>query len=247
MSDHVYSPYLCAIFQYEHSLQPINLTNDDLKIQVKQIYDWWEKKSVKWHDGQNHQVSCSDDFSGWLSHEQALQIIADYQTCSTDFHWEVFSRFLFKGTRSRNFPGGPVVDSGLPLQGEQVPSLVPHDPTFLVAWPKNLKIKEKGQSWPTSWTMSVFWWASSPSYFHILFSVLSQDLVAQTVRVIEAVPWGRHNTGLGCCALLQGTVLNQRRNPHLLHRRWILHHLSCQRSPHRRGGNNSNNRIFIWP
>lgn len=39
LSDHFYSSYLCAIFQYEYSLQPINLTYDDLKIQVKQIYD----------------------------------------------------------------------------------------------------------------------------------------------------------------------------------------------------------------
>ena len=109
MSDHFYSSYLCAIFQYEYSLQPINLTNDDLKMQVKQIHDWWEKKSVKWHNGQNRQVSCSDEFSGWLSHEQALQIIADYQTCSTDFHWEVLSRLIFKGTRSRDFSGDPVV------------------------------------------------------------------------------------------------------------------------------------------
>ena len=41
-------------------------------------------------------------------------------------------------------------------------------------------------------------------------------------------PWdfpGR-NTGLGCCALLQGIFPTQGSNPHLLHCRQILYHLS---------------------
>jgi len=39
------------------------------------------------------------------------------------------------------------------------------------------------------------------------------------------------NTGVGCHALLQGIFLTQGSNPHLPHFRWILYHLSHQRSP----------------
>ena len=38
------------------------------------------------------------------------------------------------------------------------------------------------------------------------------------------------NTGVGCHILLQGIVPTQGSNPGLLHHRWILYHLSHQRS-----------------
>ena len=52
-------------------------------------------------------------------------------------------------------------------------------------------------------------------------------------------PWGSSvhgdslgkNTGVGCRALLQGIFPIQGSNPGLLHRRWILYHLSPQGSP----------------
>ena len=39
------------------------------------------------------------------------------------------------------------------------------------------------------------------------------------------------NTGVGCHALLQGIFPTQGQNPGLLHCKWILYHLSHQRSP----------------
>ena len=39
------------------------------------------------------------------------------------------------------------------------------------------------------------------------------------------------NTGVGCCALLQGIFPTQGLNPGLAHCRWILYHLSHQGSP----------------
>ena len=39
------------------------------------------------------------------------------------------------------------------------------------------------------------------------------------------------NTGVGCHALLQGIFPTQGSNQGLLHCRWILYQLSCQRSP----------------
>ena len=39
------------------------------------------------------------------------------------------------------------------------------------------------------------------------------------------------NTGMSCYALLQGIFPTQGCNPGLLHCRWILHHLSHQKSP----------------
>ena len=39
------------------------------------------------------------------------------------------------------------------------------------------------------------------------------------------------DTGMGCHALLQGIFQTQELNPGLLHCRWILYHLSHQRSP----------------
>ena len=46
-------------------------------------------------------------------------------------------------------------------------------------------------------------------------------------------PWNSpgQNTGLGSLSLLQGIFPTQGSNPGLLHRMWILHHLSHQRSP----------------
>ena len=40
------------------------------------------------------------------------------------------------------------------------------------------------------------------------------------------------NTGVGCCALLQGIFPTQGSNPGLLHCKWILYHLSHQESPY---------------
>ena len=41
-----------------------------------------------------------------------------------------------------------------------------------------------------------------------------------------------NNMGVGSCSLLLGIFPTHRSNPGLLHCRWILHHLSDQRSPY---------------
>ena len=49
---------------------------------------------------------------------------------------------------------------------------------------------------------------------------------------LPAEPEGKpKNTGVGSLSLLQGIFLTQELNQGLLHCRWILYHLSYQRSP----------------
>ena len=70
-------------------------------------------------------------------------------------------------------------------------------------------------------------------------------LVTQSCLILFATSWtiysppgsfvhgdslGKH-TGVGCLALLQGIFPTHGLNPGLLHCRWILYHLSHQRSP----------------
>ena len=70
-------------------------------------------------------------------------------------------------------------------------------------------------------------------------AVLSRSVMSNSLR-----PHGLHpgrllcprdspgkNTGVGCCALLQGIFPTQELNPGLLHYRQILYHLSHQGSP----------------
>ena len=53
----------------------------------------------------------------------------------------------------------------------------------------------------------------------------------QDNSVISEPPGKLKNTGVGILSLLQGIFSTQESNQGLLHCRWILYQLSCQRSP----------------
>ena len=63
-------------------------------------------------------------------------------------------------------------------------------------------------------------------------------------------PWyspGR-NTGVHCCALLQGDLPESGIKPDLLHHRWILYHLSHQGPLHIKGcGTKSETHVLLSP
>ena len=70
--------------------------------------------------------------------------------------------------------------------------------------------------------------------YHSVASVMSDSLWPHGLYPARLLcPWDSpgKNTGVGSHSLLQGIFLTQELNPGLLHCRWILYHLSHQRSP----------------
>ena len=68
-----------------------------------------------------------------------------------------------------------------------------------------------------------------PSYWHKAPESESLTLRPRGLQPARLLcPWDSpgKKTGVGCCALLQETFLNQESNPGLLHCRWILYQLS---------------------
>ena len=80
------------------------------------------------------------------------------------------------------------------------------------------------------WRLSVF----QVSLLNACCAALCRSVVSHSLRPHglwpTRLPWPWDSpgtsTGVGCHALLQGIFPPQRLNPHLLHCRWILHHLS---------------------
>ena len=74
--------------------------------------------------------------------------------------------------------------------------------------------------------------AGKGKIMHLLLfssSVVSDSLQfhgLQPTRLLRLWDFPGKNTGVGWHFLLQGIFLTQRLNPHLLHCRWILHHLN---------------------
>jgi len=65
-------------------------------------------------------------------------------------------------------------------------------------------------------------------------SVMSDSLRPHGLQPARLLcPWNSpgKNTGVGSLSLLQGIFATQESNPGLMHRRWILYHLSHQGSP----------------
>ena len=58
-----------------------------------------------------------------------------------------------------------------------------------------------------------------------------RSLTLQAESLPAETPGKSRNTGVGNPSLLQGIFPTQESNQGLLHCRWILYHLSCQRSP----------------